>query len=99
MKAQLRNGQTVTCSACQKRAVVKVFTKKQVTIIGPDAIQSFERQNIALQCQDCGSLICFSCASSTTGTVGVPRCPKCNKEGGPYFILGEEQKPWWKFWK
>ena len=96
----MKDGEYVTCSACQKSVVVKVFAKKQISLMGPDAIRSFQKQNIAVQCQDCGRFLCFSCCtSSITGTVTIPRCPECGMEGGPYFIVGEKGKRWWEFWK
>jgi hypothetical protein len=96
----VQDGDYVTCSACQQQALVKVFSQKQVSIMGPKAAQSYREQNIALQCQECGAFVCFSCASaSSSGSVSVPKCPACGEVGGPYFVIGEKSKPWWQFWK
>ena len=56
MNNELRDGEYITCCACQKPALVKLFAKAQISLIGPDAIQSLKKQNVAMRCQDCGVL-------------------------------------------
>jgi hypothetical protein len=84
---EVNDGDFVTCTSCKRKAPVKIFDKKQVTLIGPEAMKSFTRQNIALKCQDCGVFLCFECSSSKIRGAGIPKCPECGKEGGPYFIV------------
>jgi hypothetical protein len=89
-KTELRDGDYVTCSVCQKQTLVKVFGKEQqITILGPEAIESLQRQNVSLQCQKCGVFVCFSCASSTSDATGMMRCPECDEAGGLYFIKSD----------
>jgi hypothetical protein len=86
-QVEVKDGDFVTCTSCKRKAPVKIFDKKQITVIGPEAMESFARQNIALKCQDCGAFLCFKCSSSKIGDIGIPKCPDCGKEGGPYFIV------------
>jgi len=83
---QLRDGCFVTCAACGRQAKVRMFDPGKVALIGPNEMRSMQRENVALKCQDCGYIICFSCSSSQTGSVGIPTCPSCKKQGGPYFF-------------
>jgi len=88
MKTKLKDGKKIACSACQKQGVIRVFgNSKEITLLGPEQIKSFEKENTILRCQECNELVCFSCASKATGDLGVPKCPKCGAEGGPYFIM------------
>lgn len=83
---ELRDGCFITCGACGRQAKVRMFDRGKVALIGPNEMRNMQRENIALKCQDCGYVICFSCSSSQTGSVGIPTCPSCKKEGGPYFF-------------
>ncbi len=80
------DGCYVPCGSCGRPSKVRMFDPGKVALIGPDQMRSMQRENVALKCQDCGYVVCFSCASSKTGPVGIPTCPSCKKEGGPYFF-------------
>ena len=43
MMTGLQDGERATFSACQKYPVVKVFTKKQFAVSGPDPTLSFKK--------------------------------------------------------
>jgi len=86
--SKVKNGMYVTCASCHCRAQIKIFESKQITILGPDAFESFAKQNIALKYQGCDSYLCFSCAMSNSDATGVPKCPICGEIAGPYFIVG-----------
>ena len=81
-----RDGDFVKCGSCGGQAKVRVFDPGKIALLGPDSMEAMKRENVALKCQDCGYIVCFSCASSQTGSVGIPTCPSCKSKGGPYFF-------------
>lgn len=85
-EVSVRDGDYVKCASCGRQTKVRVFDPGEIALLGPDAMVTMKRDNVALKCQDCGYIICFSCSSSQTGSVGIPTCPSCKKEGGPYFF-------------
>ncbi len=85
---ELCDGCYVTCGVCGCSAKVKIFDPGKI-VVGLRSIMQSE--NIALKCQDCGFIMCSSCASPQTGTVSIPTCPSCKKEGGPYFFTKAEE--------
>jgi len=86
--SKVKNGMYVTCASCQCRTQIKIFETNQITIMDPDASESFAKQNIAMKCQDCDSYLCFSCVLSNRDDVGISFCPICGKRAGPCFIAG-----------
>ncbi len=85
-ETNLRDGDLVQCGKCGGQAKVRVFDPGKIVLIDPNAMVSMRKENIALKCQNCGFVICFSCVSSQTGAIGVTKCPACNIEAGPYFF-------------
>lgn len=77
--------QFVTCQVCGAQAKVRYMDDSKVAIAGPEAIAQMRRENTAFRCQECGGVMCFSCAMSET-LHGIPVCPLCGAEGGPYFF-------------
>ena len=75
-----RDGDVVGCQKCGKQVKVKIQEKGKVAIVDPKAIQT-----LALRCQDCGFVVCYSCAADPSGA-GMPTCPSCGEKGGPYFF-------------
>lgn len=89
-----QNEEIVVCGKCKKNTKVKYYGsasegggKKKIVLVGPNEIKQMQKDNIALRCQDCGFIVCYSCATSKIGDVGMPTCPSCGKEGGPYLFM------------
>lgn len=85
-EVEIHDGDYVNCGSCGTPAKVRIYDPGKIALIGPEAMSSMKRENIALKCQGCGYTVCFSCASSHAGSVGVPTCPACQEQGGPYFF-------------
>lgn len=77
------DGDIVKCKNCHKKVKVKFFesSKRQVAVVDPNEIKS-----LALRCQNCGFVTCFSCTVGPSND-GIPICPSCNKKGAPYFFM------------
>lgn len=90
-EGEVRDESFVTCGVCGKKAKVRlVDSEKKIVLVGPEGMQTMEKENTAFRCQNCGFIICFSCVFSKIGAVGVATCPRCCKEGGPcLFVRGE----------
>jgi hypothetical protein len=91
-EVNVHDGDYVRCECCGRQTKVRLFDPGKIALLSPDAMGSMKRENVALKCQHCGYIICFSCASSQTGSVGIPTCPSCKKEGGPYFFTTQDQE-------
>lgn len=77
---EYRDGQIVKCEKCGKTAIVRT-NKPGIAIATNDALKG-----AALQCQDCGYIVCVDCAYSLNPRIST--CPKCNTKNGPYFFSG-----------
>jgi hypothetical protein len=75
-----RDGEMVSCGLCGKSVEVKYQEGREIVIADPQTLQS-----VALKCQDCDAIVCYSCAVGPSG-MGLPVCPSCKSKGGPYFF-------------
>lgn len=80
--SQYNDGDIIECEKCRRKVKVKIVdkSKKQVAIVDPNEIQQ-----LALRCQSCNFITCFSCATGNSNE-GIPVCPSCGKKGAPYFF-------------
>ena len=80
------DGDIVQCLNCNKPVRVKFFEKGAVVVVS-----SQEQQELALRCQNCGYVMCDTCAHPA-GSM-FPICPSCNQEWGPYYFTNEPLVP------
>ena len=78
-KQHYREGETVQCEKCRKSVTVKFHQPGKAAFATKDTLRT-----VALKCQDCGFVVCASCAMPPGGGGAV--CPSCKTSGGPYFF-------------
>ncbi len=76
-----KDGESVECGSCKRTVRVQYHDRGKIAIVDPQAIRS-----VALRCQSCGFVVCFSCSVGPAGE-GIPTCPACKEQGGPYFFV------------
>jgi hypothetical protein len=74
-----RDGAQVSCGKCGRTVSVKYYPAGQQVFATIDTIKG-----LALKCQDCGRVVCATCAMPAGG--GGCVCPWCRAVGGPYFF-------------